>query len=806
MKALTTAIAVFFVLGMMTPTNGTTLFSDIGFERTCTVEMETATWCGFCPYAESALRSIEGEYAKEELVIVSHHYKDSLSQKNSTERIHAYGTVATPTSIFNGNSFEQGGDPDIKNKYIKQIDYQLNRKTPFLIHLQGDIQEDFLKLNAHVLGWGILPEDLNYTFIICEKSVKASGRTYNWVCRDVRPKPGGTPFVLEDYGYKEFELNWNIPSDVDWKDVYALFVVESFAKHDIYQTGIWRKDNFQVEQFNTPLGDVFEESPDELRITFTDYKMTNDGIWEIIDSNHVRYESTGSFDRNTLVIKPTESLPKGKKYVVHVNSGNDSIGNTSTFLQSPAFLFFEIEGEPAPPTEPSKNPPKLLLSTLGIDMGLVEEDTDTFEFEIENRGDEPLVGEISVDCDWVAFEENNFSEVTDEPLKVTGHVSTNTLEPGMHHSFTINVTSNGGNGKIGVKLELPIAPPILDVSPEVLVFEGESISETQVISITNLGGAELIGIIDTSVDWLIVDKAEFSGMTEVGVSVMTDEFTAGEHTASIDFDSNGGKATVQVKVIIPEKIKTIELMYGSSLAVVDGEIFTMDGEPYLIDGHLMIPTHSSAQMIYDGVTMSVSGTSMVITHEEITIALTVHSDEVVINGEGYTLPISVTMVDVSMYVPIEFITLITDRDVEITIKGEPRSPAPDPIVIELVIGNRTATVNNEDITLETPPTIINSRTVVPLRFVTETFGFEVNWNAETREITLKKDALSITLKADCKTVKVADDDKFEQYDVDPAPTIIDGHTMVPIRFLSDILSADIEWIGEEKKIVIKYQP
>ncbi len=800
--------AVIILLGSVvtTPANGTIKHSSIGFERTCTVELETATWCGFCPYVESALRSIEEEYPKERLAIVSHHYKDSLSCKNSTERMYAYGTIATPTSIFNGNSFEQGGDPNIKSKYIKQIDYQLNRKTPFLVHLRGDIQEDFLKLNAYLLGWGALPENLNYTFLICENKAKASGRTYNWVCRDVKPRPNGQPFTLENYNYKEFELNWNIPSDVDWEEIYALFVVESFSDHDIYQTGIWRRGYFQVEKFDTPLGIVFDESPDELEITFSNYKRINDGVWEIIDSDHIKYDSTGSFDGSTLTIIPDEPLPSGKKYAIHIHSGDDSIGTSSTFLQSPAFVFFEIEGKPTLPPEPSKEPPQLSLSTLGVDMGIVEENRKSFEFIIENKGDEPLDGEISASCDWVTFEEEFFSEVNDQPLTIKGYVHTDHLESGIQHSCTVDVTSNGGNAKIGIKLEKSITPPILDVHPNTLVFEGESISQAQTVTIRNLGGAELIGSIDTSAGWLIADKAEFSNDTEINISVVTNELTNGKHTASIEIESNGGEKYIEVNVIIPEKTTVIELMYGSNLAVVDGEIFTMEGEPYLIDGHTMISAYSCVKFFYDETSISWTATAVTITYMNTSVTLTCEHDRFVIDEEAYSLPASVALVDTSMYVPIEFIMLITDRDIEATIKGEPKSPTLNPIVVELIINKNTATVDGEDVDLAVSPTIINNRTVVPLRFVSETFGFKVNWNADTGEITLTNKNTSIILKADLETIEVVKDDETTQQRVNPPPTIIDGHTMVPIRFISDVLNADIEWIGKERKIIIQYQP
>ncbi|MCK5848275.1 MAG: hypothetical protein KAH01_03665 [Caldisericia bacterium] len=56
--------------------------------------------------------------------------------------------------------------------------------------------------------------------------------------------------------------------------------------------------------------------------------------------------------------------------------------------------------------------------------------------------------------------------------------------------------------------------------------------------------------------------------------------------------------------------------------------------------------------------------------------------------------------------------------------------------IKLTVGNTTAEVNGEKVTLDVPPTVVNGRTLVPLRFIAESFGAEVAWDGPTRTITL----------------------------------------------------------------------
>ncbi len=48
--------------------------------------------------------------------------------------------------------------------------------------------------------------------------------------------------------------------------------------------------------------------------------------------------------------------------------------------------------------------------------------------------------------------------------------------------------------------------------------------------------------------------------------------------------------------------------------------------------------------------------------------------------------------------------------------------------ILLTINSTTAYLNGAAQTLDTAPTIINDRTMLPIRFIAESFGFDVDWN------------------------------------------------------------------------------
>ncbi len=58
--------------------------------------------------------------------------------------------------------------------------------------------------------------------------------------------------------------------------------------------------------------------------------------------------------------------------------------------------------------------------------------------------------------------------------------------------------------------------------------------------------------------------------------------------------------------------------------------------------------------------------------------------------------------------------------------------------IQLEIDSATAYLNNEPYTFDTPPAIIGGRTMLPIRFIAESFGLEVSWNGEEQIVTIVK--------------------------------------------------------------------
>jgi len=96
------------------------------------------------------------------------------------------------------------------------------------------------------------------------------------------------------------------------------------------------------------------------------------------------------------------------------------------------------------------------------------------------------------------------------------------------------------------------------------------------------------------------------------------------------------------------------------------------------------------------------------------------------------------------------------------------------------------------------PQIIDDRTLVPMRAIFEEVGLEVEWDNESRTATGKNEntEISFTIDSDIAVVN----NKLKKIDV--SASIIDDRTMIPLRFLSENMGYNIEWVENSNLILM----
>lgn len=99
---------------------------------------------------------------------------------------------------------------------------------------------------------------------------------------------------------------------------------------------------------------------------------------------------------------------------------------------------------------------------------------------------------------------------------------------------------------------------------------------------------------------------------------------------------------------------------------------------------------------------------------------------------------------------------------------------------------------------EVPPIILNDRTVVPVRMISERMGATVEWNEMAEEVMLRRQDKNIVLKIGSPSAKVNGIPKELPDKV--APIIVNGRTMLPIRFLADEFGMKIHYDAPSNSI------
>jgi len=98
------------------------------------------------------------------------------------------------------------------------------------------------------------------------------------------------------------------------------------------------------------------------------------------------------------------------------------------------------------------------------------------------------------------------------------------------------------------------------------------------------------------------------------------------------------------------------------------------------------------------------------------------------------------------------------------------------------------------------PIIQNGRTLIPVRFVAEALGTEVNWTQST-----EGRPLTVFLTLDGQTLSFAIGEatpELATLGMDVPAQLADGRTMVPLRFISEFFGAVVTWDAETRSIEI----
>ncbi|MEC0231040.1 stalk domain-containing protein [Paenibacillus alba] len=98
-----------------------------------------------------------------------------------------------------------------------------------------------------------------------------------------------------------------------------------------------------------------------------------------------------------------------------------------------------------------------------------------------------------------------------------------------------------------------------------------------------------------------------------------------------------------------------------------------------------------------------------------------------------------------------------------------------------------------------PPFITNSTTLVQFRPIFDRLGLQISWEEKTQTIVGKKEGVQIQLQIDNPVALV----NGTAITLPVAPTLVDGNTFVPVRFISESVDAKVEWDDKSRFVTIQ---
>ncbi len=122
----------------------------------------------------------------------------------------------------------------------------------------------------------------------------------------------------------------------------------------------------------------------------------------------------------------------------------------------------------------------------------------------------------------------------------------------------------------------------------------------------------------------------------------------------------------------------------------------------------------------------------------------------------------------------------------------------------------TVIVNGGKVESDVPATIVDGRTMLPVRAIFEALGMAVSWNGETQTATGVGYDYTVMMTIGSPVVKfylatdVAEGTEADmEIEADVPPMIIDGRTLVPVRALAEALESNVEWDETTRTVTIE---
>jgi hypothetical protein len=131
---------------------------------------------------------------------------------------------------------------------------------------------------------------------------------------------------------------------------------------------------------------------------------------------------------------------------------------------------------------------------------------------------------------------------------------------------------------------------------------------------------------------------------------------------------------------------------------------------------------------------------------------------------------------------------------------------PDQMDIEFQLGSKTIVVNGKKIDMPVAPYINKDSTMIPLQFITSSFGGAVEYDSGYVSIQFPRKNIWVVCEIGSESATITRDDQTSTMPIKPAPELKSGKPCLSLSFFTDLLDCEVYWDKATKKIRIVYLP
>jgi outer membrane protein assembly factor BamB len=399
-----------------------------------------------------------------------------------------------------------------------------------------------------------------------------------------------------------------------------------------------------------------------------------------------------------------------------------------------------------------------------IDFEIIDvDDLPTKEIQINNLSVKPITIKISGADQWLILDHYRFELISKGSGILQVSFDPTEIPLGMDLECVLKVDWGYGEAEIVVRAKVK-GPGVSPNQIEAGEIELDEVV-TEEISLNNTASTWIDMKVSSDSDWLTVDPVEFTlkkmGSEKIGISIDTRGlFLGNEYNGVVRFEwRKGGFIEVPVSFTTPAD----DVAPTITILPIEDQIVATECE-------ILIETDEVCIVM-------IGETEAVLNEEETHYVATVPLSPAPSINE-----FEVTATDMAG----------NESKETIEVKNI------DKLVVTMQIGSNVMTVRGEEKPIEPAPTVISGSTMVPVRAVSEAFGAQVDWRAETKTVIITLGESIIILSVNSTDAYVNN----EPTKVEPPPQLISGSTMLPFRFIAEALGATIDWNGETKTITI----